>query len=337
MMFRVKAQSANALAVYGLLEGLQQYFVQQLDTVVCWQNKASSFQTVEWFRNQGRQGGGVRYVANNKRVFNRACINISQVHYDAMPHKKFSSASALSAIIHPLNPYAPSIHVHISWSEIRGGKGYWRMMADLNPAIKNEQATKTFSDCLKQTVPKQYQAGLAQGKRYFYIPALQRHRGVVHFYLENYNSGDLHIDFNLANALGRSVITTYVQLFCQSIDQHPKPTDVDYQQQLAYHTLYLLQVLTLDKGTITGLLAHNQNDLGIMGSLPAQIDKTLLTAWLKQPTPQQPLLSALIQALPNKSPCYIDDTVKLVLANVIRQHYANNPEALVSMQSLQDN
>ena len=44
-------------------------------------------------------------------------------------------------------------------------------------------------------------------------------------------------------------------------------------QQLAYHTLYFFQVLTLDRGTTSGLLVHDQNDLGIMGSLPAWVDR----------------------------------------------------------------
>ena len=41
---------------------------------------------------------------------------------------------------------------------------------------------------------------------------------------------------------------------------------------------YLFQVLTLDRGTTSGLLIHNQNDVGIMGSLSLYINKVLLSS-----------------------------------------------------------
>ncbi len=332
-MFRTKAQSINALAANSLVEYLQQYFVYQLETVVCAQPDSSSFQALEWLRDQGQHGGGVRYIANNKQIFNRGSVNVSQIHYDDVENKALASATALSSIIHPLNPYAPSIHIHISWTEMKNGKGYWRMMADLNPAIANEQATTAFNNTLKQATSNLYQAGIDQGNRYFNIPALGRHRGVSHFYLEDYCSGNLQADLNLATTLGQSVIETYLTLFQQAIQNHPNPTTDDYNKQLAYHTLYLFQVLTLDRGTTSGLLVHNQNDLGIMGSLPAYIDKTLLASWQeKLASPQDQLLSAIIQVLPNQSPCAINDEIKLALANAVRQHYNRNPKAL-SMQA----
>ena len=328
-MFRTKTHSINAMAANSLVEELQQFFVYKLNTVLCSQKKDSCFEAIEWFRDQGQHGGGIRYAANNAKLFNRGSVNVSQIHYDDNEDKALASATALSTIIHPLNPYAPSVHMHISWTEMKNGKGYWRMMADLNPAIENAQATIAFSDCLKQATSSLYQAGSAQGDRYFHIPALDRHRGVSHFYLEDYSSGNLQADFNLAKNLGYSVINTYVDLFQQAIQNQQNLTDEDYNKQLAYHTLYLFQVLTLDRGTTSGLLVHNQNDLGIMGSLPAQIDKTLLASWQKKlASPQDQLLSALIQVLPDQSPCPINDETKLALAQTIRQHYTKYPKAL---------
>lgn len=328
-MFRIKAQSSNALAANTLVEELQRYFVNQLATVVCSRNAQACFQAVEWFRDQGRHGGGIRYVANNDQVFNRGSVNSSQIHYDDDEHKGLSSATALSAIIHPLNPYAPSVHMHISWTEMKNGKGYWRMMADLNPAIKNSQAVLTFTNTLKQVTAGQYHAGSVQGDRYFHIPALERHRGAAHFYLEDYASGDLEADFTMAKLLGKSVIETYVELVQQAMQHHPDPTEDDYRKQRAYHTLYFFQVLTLDRGTTSGLLVHDQNDLGIMGSLPAHIDKQLLASWQEKMTaPQDQLLSAILQVLSDESPCAINDGIKLALAAVVRQHYTRNPHAL---------
>lgn len=328
-MNRSKAQSIKARAADSLVEELQLYFVDQLNEAACCAKGKSSFELVEWFRDQGLHGGGVRYVATNELFFNRASVNVSQIHYDDDANKSLASATALSTIIHPKNPFVPSVHMHISWTEIKGGRGYWRMMADLNPAIENQQATSAFSKCLKNVAPKQYELAAAQGDRYFYIPALERHRGVSHFYLEEYSSDDAQADFNLAKALGIAVINCYIDIFKLAIEEHLNPTDEDYTIQRAYHTLYLFQVLTLDRGTTSGLLVHDQNDVGIMGSLPAIIDKALLASWIeKLAAPQDKLLEAILNVLPDKQPCVVDETVKVALANVVRTHYKLNPKAL---------
>lgn len=328
-MLRTKAQSKKALATNILVEDLQRYFVTQLSAIFGSEQDKQLFEEIEWFRDKGEHGGGVRYVGLNEQLFNRASVNVSHIHYDNVESKSLASATALSSIIHPKNPFSASVHIHISWTEMKSGKGYWRMMADLNPTIKNEEATLQFATNLKQVAPQQYQLARTQGDRYFNIPALGRCRGVSHFYLENYSTEDDKADSNLAKTLGKSVIDTYIKLFFQALQEHPEPTEEDYKKQLAYHTLYLFQVLTLDRGTTSGLLVHNQNDLGIMGSLPAQIDKTLLAGWKeKLITPQDQLLTAILKVLPNELPCRINEKTKLTLANAVRQHYKSNPKAL---------
>ncbi len=332
-MFRTKTQSIKALAAYTLVEGLQEYFVMKLEVLVDCKSGQQSFDRVEWFRDQGQHGGGLRYVANNNQVFNRASVNVSQVHYDDDINKDLGSATALSSIIHPLNPHAASIHMHISWTEMKNGKGFWRLMADLNPAIENKLATELFTNKLKQVMANDYDLGCSQGDKYFFIPALDRHRGKTHFYLEGYHSGNDQADFNLAKKLGESVIDIYLVIFEQAIQEHPEYSEEDISQQLAYHTLYLFQVLTLDRGTTSGLLVHDQNDTGIMGSLPANIDKNLLASWVtKLESPQDKLLSELLNVLPDESACHISNSVKVSLAATVREHYKLYPKAL-SMQA----
>ncbi len=328
-MNRRKAQSINARAANSLVEELQLYFVEQLDTLDNQLSQESNFQPAEWLRDEGLHGGGIRYVANNDRLFNRGSVNVSQIHYADLQEKNLASATALSSIIHPRNPYAPSVHMHISWTEIKNGKSYWRIMADLNPAIPNEQAKKAFTECLKQTAPEQFELATAQGDRYFFIPALNRHRGISHFYLEEYCTDNAQADFDLADKLGKSVIDCYIALFAQAIEKNPKADDDALAIQLAYHTLYLFQVLTLDRGTTSGLLIHNQNDVGIMGSLPEKVDKHLLSSWVaKLPAPQDALLKGIIAALPEQQVCIIDEKTKIALAEVVRKHYQANPKAL---------
>jgi coproporphyrinogen III oxidase len=308
-----------------LVSGLQALLVAGLEEV----GDGVRFEQTTWLRDEGRHGGGNRFSSGGNDDFDRASVNVSQIHYDDMPEKKLGSATALSTIIHPRNPYAPSMHMHISWTEMKGGEGYWRMMADLNPSIENAEDTAAFRKCLERVASAQYEEAAAQGDRYFYIPTLERHRGVAHFYLEGYKTDDAQADRDLAGALGRAVIDVYLSIFRNAVGAHTEVSESARAEQLAYHTLYFFQVLTLDRGTTSGLLVHDQNDVGIMGSLPSQVDKALLASWRDRlPVPQEKLLDRLLGELPDGEPSHVGVDVKLAVARAVREHYREYPEAL---------
>ena len=341
MSQRTYCQSPAAERARSLVESLQMRFVEALQRVSSAVHQAEPpFAAVEWLRDHGRHGGGVRYESGDTPIFNRASVNVSQVHYDDDPGKRLSSATALSTIIHPRHPRAPSVHMHMSWTEMRTGHGYWRIMADLNPSIVDEAAKARFAAALEQAAPSQYQHASAQGDRYFYIPALERHRGVTHFYLEQYRTDDAEADFQLTRAVGESAIDCYADLLKDALATAAEPDAEAVATQLAYHTLYFFQVLTLDRGTTSGLLIHDQNDVGILGSLPSHIDRELLRSWQsKVPSPQDALVAALADALPQMGkagePCPVTIESKRALAEVVRGHYRQFPEAL-SLQAAGD-
>jgi len=335
-MERIKARSPRAAQAYTLVTGLQQRFVTRLDAISKKYGSGKSCEPIEWFRDQGAHGGGVRFMATDETIFNRASVNISQVQYDDDATRQLASASAISTIIHPRNPLAPSVHIHISWTELKNGSGYWRVMADLNPAIENNEDKAGFANKLKQAAPQQYAEAAAQGDRYFYIPALGRHRGVTHFYLENYFSGNFDTDLAMAKTVGEAAIDTYCDILTAAIEQRTSPTDADFKLQRDYHTLYFFQVLTLDKGTTSGLLVHDQNDVGILASLPSHVDRPLLASWKQRmEAPQDLLLENIIACLADETVCPVEDDTKQALANSVRKHYQTHPEA-ISMQASGD-
>jgi coproporphyrinogen III oxidase len=326
---RVPAKSGDAERSLALVESLQTRFVSRLEAVAGKHGVAQPFEAVEWLRDEGRHGGGVRYVHGDNAVFNRASVNVSQVHYDDDPNKRLASATALSTIIHPDNPNAPSIHMHISWTEMRDGTGYWRVMADLNPSIPETADRARFDQALRGATGDTFDRGVEQGERYFFIPALQRHRGVSHFYLEGYRTEDREADIELARRVGETMIDCYAELLDAAVSDHPVIEEADRDKQLAYHTVYLFQVLTLDRGTTSGLLVHDQNDVGILGSLPARIDRALLQSWVdKAPMPQDSLVRGIVDALPDQVPAPVTEDAKRALAGVVREHYRQHPEAL---------
>ncbi|MCA9654249.1 MAG: coproporphyrinogen III oxidase [Myxococcales bacterium] len=328
-MSRTFAQSKHAARALQLVESLQRRFVGGLERVSRRVGSPATLSAVEWLRDDGTHGGGERFEIGDTPVFDRGSVNVSQVHYDDLPDRRLSSATALSTIIHPRHPRAPSVHIHVSWTEMRDGSGYWRVMADLNPSIPNDQDRDAFADALRRVAPDHWDDATAQGDRYFYIPALERHRGVCHFYLESYRSDDADADEYLARRVGEAAIETYLEILEHTLKGIEPSTAEERDQQLAYHTLYLFQVLTLDRGTTSGLLIHSDNDLGIMGSLPSHVDRDLLASWSPEvPGPQGELVDALVDALPPGSPAPVTLEAKLALATAVRQHFQAHPEAL---------
>jgi coproporphyrinogen III oxidase len=314
------------MAALELVESLQRHFVTSLEAL------DAPLARVEWLRDEGRHGGGVRFGAAETMLFNRASVNVSQVQYDDELTRALGSATALSTIIHPRHPRAPSVHAHFSYTEPRGGRGTWRLMADLNPALPDTAQTHRFADALAQAAPTLALEARERGDRYFFIPALGRHRGATHFYVEAFDSGDFEADLEPVQRVASAALGTWMALLRES--PREPASELERAEQLAYHTLYLLQVLTLDRGTTTGLLAHDQNDVGTMGSLPSFVNKRLLESWsARLPKPQDELLDAIIATLPGVDVAQVNDAVRAALASVVRAHYREHPEALALQAS----
>jgi len=326
-MTMIMAKSQEAKDAHILVKKLQKRFVDKLNDLSSKFGENKYYNEITWLRDKGIHGGGNRFEACDKKLFNSASVNVSQVHYDDEPSKNLQSATAISTIIHPRNPNIPSIHIHISLTQLRDNTLYWRIMADLNPSLENSGDKEFFIQALKKIAKENFQEGIEQGDKYFYIPALKRHRGVSHFYLENYKGSSKEKDFEFAENFGKSIIDTYIDIFTNALKKRELYDTNHIKRQLDYHTLYLFQVLTLDRGTTSGLLVHDQNDLGIMGSLPMFINKELLLSWTKNlQNPQNILLEKIVEALNEKAE--INSETKIKLAQTVRDHYKAYPQSL---------
>lgn len=320
-------RSARGRAARVLVDALQARFATALEAHAASRTDPTPLAPVHWLRDEGRHGGGMRRSVADSPTFDRASLNVSGIHYDDLPDKRLSSATALSCIVHPRHPRAPSMHMHLSWTELRDSSGYWRLMADLNPALPDEAQAARFRTVLQEAGGPDAARGLAEGDRYFTVPALDRTRGVAHFYLEGHNSGDWEADAALVRRFGERVIDVYINILNET--PATPPTPAERAAQLAYHTLYFFQVLTLDRGTTSGLLVHSQNDVGILGSLPSHVDPALLRSWRPRlPALQAPLLDALVACLPDENPALVGTDEKRALAVAVRDFYRQHPAAL---------
>jgi coproporphyrinogen III oxidase len=331
----------------GIVSSLQDKLKSALETIK-FKNECATFRNVRWLRNNGNYGGGWRYTLEQEtNVLHSASLNISAVQYDENPEKKLQTAVALSAIIHPVIESLPSMHMHISLTALKDDSYSLRLMSDLNPAIELVSDTKKFKKALEQGMEKfprntsLLAEGLQQGDRYFYIPALDRTRGVLHFYLEGY-SGESHLkDLKNAKHFGESIISAYIEILNSHLEvieeKSVQGNQIQESSKLEYFTLYLFQVLSLDRGTISGLIVHNENDEGIMGSLPGYINISILSSWLHLvPAAQQLLVANIVKTLdnyvisedPDKKIAHVSKEARIELADVVRKHYNDNPAAL---------
>jgi len=324
----VWASSPSSVVATKVLTKFQYHIRDMLEETL---GKSTVFTDCIWQRESGKWGGGSRLVAGGPDV-NRASINFSQVQYENIPEKRLNAATALSVIIHPRHAHCPSLHLHISWTEMKEDKaGTWRMMVDLNPSILNESERDVFSQNISKALGEHAHKAKAEGDKYFYIPVLERHRGAVHYYLEGYSSNDSVNSFEQDIVFVESFAEEVVQSYKTTLESSQKrsATAKDEESQLAYHTLYFFQVTTLDRGSIAGLVIHGQNDIGILGSLPEFVDRELLTSWLpKMSGPSKELHQKILDILPNTKKVLIDNSVKKSLAEIIRGFYRENPDAM---------
>ena len=330
--------------VVEVLNGLQTHFVEHLQRVQADGGRVDAFNKIGWLRNEGANGGGTRYGTEGGAVYNRASVNVSAIHYE---DKAVKDASALSVILHPAHPRAPSMHFHISLTTMKKGGSSWRMIADLNPSHPNPRDTAEFESCLQSVLPNAlYAPAESFGDKYFYIPALRRHRGVKHLFVAKLDEAMLSggDSLTLAKELAEKTIVTYCGLVQRAIEETPEANikPEERQGQLEYHTAYLFQVLTLDRGTTHGILAHDQNDRGILASLPSAVDLELLESWGERlEAPQKELLQGITMAIKQGDTAtgrgaLVNEDTRAALAGVIRRYYKTHGRVAMAMQAEMD-
>jgi len=325
------------------LQRLQRHFLSSLDKISVGKVEPG-WQAISWERDGGEHGGGNRYQKLNTPLFQNASVNFSAVHFEDKKKYPIDCATALSVILHPHNPYAPSLHFHISYVEPKGKTRapYWRMIVDLNPSmpLKSLSYANLFESVMKRVVVdsmsepsrgKRPRVNVEQffkhavdfGNKYFYIPSLRKHRGVFHFFAPYVSLENVPTPKAFARKMGDEMIETYVKIVQSELEDHEHSTltEDDFEKQLLYHTMYFMQVMTLDRGTTHGILAHDQNDIGTLGSLPNFIDCEQLRLWATLlESPQCELLEQATAVL-ERTGGHIDDQCRKSLAAVIRRHF----------------
>ena len=134
-------------------------FIQKLQIDICSEleqcDGKAVFKTDEWQREGG--GGGITKIIANGNVFEKAGVNTSVVYgkvTDAM-RKQLNLdgdnwfACGISSVIHPINPFAPTVHFNYRYFELYDGSGvlidnWFGGGTDLTPYYLFEEDVKHF-------------------------------------------------------------------------------------------------------------------------------------------------------------------------------------------------
>ncbi|XP_062193109.1 oxygen-dependent coproporphyrinogen-III oxidase, chloroplastic-like isoform X2 [Phragmites australis] len=244
-------------------------------------------------------GGGISRVLQGGRVFEKAAVNVSLV-YGVMPPEAYRAArpdtaavaaavggekagpvpffaAGVSSVIHPMNPFAPTMHFNYRYFETEAHKDapgaprqwWFGGGTDLTPSYIIEEDVKHFHSVQKQVCDKFDPSFYPRFKKwcddYFYIKHRGERRGVGGIFFDDLNDYDQEMLLHFATDCADSVLPAYIPIIERRKDT---PFTEDHK---AWHQLrrgrYVEFNLVYDRGTTFGLKTGGRIE-SILVSLP---------------------------------------------------------------------
>ncbi|XP_063729185.1 oxygen-dependent coproporphyrinogen-III oxidase-like [Symsagittifera roscoffensis] len=241
----------------------------------------------KWDRKSG--GGGISCVMHEGKVLEKAGVNISVVH-GVLPEKAVESmnsrgkqiakapapffACGISSVIHPRNPYVPTIHFNYRYFEVDDGNGnilsWFGGGTDLTPYYLNEEDAVFFHQMLKGALKKHgsdlYRRFKQWCDTYFYLPHRGETRGVGGIFFDDMNLSDADETFALIKDCADATIKSYIPM----VDKHKNAGYglAERNWQLLRRGRYVEFNLIYDRGTQFGLRTPDARIESILMSLP---------------------------------------------------------------------
>lgn len=238
----------------------------------------------EWIRPEG--GGGKTRVIADGAVFEKGGVNTSVVHgvlpvamqqSFGVPESNFF-ACGLSLVIHPVNPFVPTVHANWRYFELYDKSGnkldsWFGGGCDLTPYYLFEEDARHFHGTLKRVMDgfgaDKYARHKKQCDEYF----SNKHRGdemrgiggVFYDYLKPTEAEpeDMLIAFQKAN--GDAFLEAYLPIAEKRKDMAYGEREVEWQE--VRRGRYVEFNLIHDRGTLFGLKTNGRTE-SILMSLP---------------------------------------------------------------------
>ncbi|GGG39646.1 coproporphyrinogen oxidase [Croceivirga lutea] len=276
---------------YTYIQELQNTITHRLETI----DGKAKFQEDVWQRPEG--GGGRTRVIENGNVFEKGGVNISAVH-GALPEsmqKYFGVKDAdffacgLSLVLHPKNPFVPTVHANWRYFEMYDKNGnivdqWFGGGQDLTPYYLFEEDAKHFHSICKKACDAHDANFYANYKKrcdeYFYNTHRNEARGIggLFFdYLKKDKQMQMQDWYSFVTAVGDSFLDAYVPIVLKRKDIAYTEEHRNWQE--IRRGRYVEFNLVHDKGTLFGLRTNGRIE-SILMSLPPYVQ------WVYNHTPE---------------------------------------------------
>ncbi|XP_059301506.1 oxygen-dependent coproporphyrinogen-III oxidase, chloroplastic-like isoform X2 [Lycium ferocissimum] len=251
----------------------------------------AKFKEDVWSRPGG--GGGISRVLQDGVVFEKAGVNVSVV-YGTMPPEAYRAArpvdngnakpgpipffaAGVSSVLHPKNPFAPTVHFNYRYFETDAPKDapgaprqwWFGGGTDLTPAYIFEEDVKHFHSVQKGACDKFDASFYPRFKKwcddYFYIKHRGERRGLGGIFFDDLNDYDQEMLLSFSTECANSVIPAYIPIVEKRKDT-PFNDEHKAWQQLR-RGRYVEFNLVYDRGTTFGLKTGGRIE-SILVSLP---------------------------------------------------------------------
>ncbi|SFH40079.1 coproporphyrinogen oxidase [Nitrosospira sp. Nsp14] len=256
--------------------GLQQRIVERIEEV-----DGTRFRRDQWERAEG--GGGLSCVMEEGNVLERGGVNYSHVFGGGLPASATAArpelsgrgfeAMGVSLVLHPRNPYAPTVHLNVRYLEARkeGAEPVWWFGGgmDLTPYYGFEEDAVHFHQTCKnalQPFGEDYHPRFKKWcDEYFYLKHRKEPRGIGGIFFDDLGKPDFESCFNLTKSVGDHFLEAYVPILERRLNTPYGERERDFQ---AYRRgRYVEFNLVWDRGTLFGLQSGGRTE-SILMSLP---------------------------------------------------------------------
>ncbi len=226
-------------------------------------------------------GSGLTNVLQNGQAIEKGAVNFSFVQGNFTPvmekllgeKANNYSATGVSSIMHPVNPFVPIIHANVRYFALDNGTEWFGGGIDLTPHFIIPQQAKLFHTELQKVCNKfninYYPKFKAWADDYFYLPHREETRGVGGIFFDRLKP-DSSISLNQLLDFTLELGNLYPRLYSQFLSEnknHPF-TEAHKRWQQLRRGRYVEFNLIYDRGTKFGL-ESNGNTESILLSLPA--------------------------------------------------------------------
>ena len=231
-----------------------------------------------WDYDKG-QGGGRSRLWENDSILEKAGVNFSAIEGGTLPPSALASmklpentpykATGVSLVLHPQNPFIPTIHLNVRYFEC-GAKWWFGGGVDLTPYYTNKEDVVDFHQQLFDFCGK-HQADYKTLKRkcdeYFFLPHRDETRGVGGLFFDHLNT-DRESNFTLCKNLGMLLPNLIIPFIKSYAQKNFTPQQREFQK--IRRGRYVEFNLLFDRGTHFGIQSGGRTE-SILMSLPSEV------------------------------------------------------------------